>query len=763
MRVSGKVTAVALAALLAFSLVPAPAFAAEKDAQPQTIQGDDHFGSVIVSEVITEYDDSADSSYSNASGPVLTAGSAVRIAQLMVEITFTSDRAGTRYWQIDGEVPTAEALAGNPLSPRAAMTAGENKFNYGGLSTDEHIIYIAAKDTDGNVSELLSIVIPAFGSFSANTIDIFKLYEEGENDSGANWSYDAALNTITVTGSVKIVGEVHDAPEKLTIIYADSGIEVTWFAVYSTKIPISEYGLIILDVVYDETDCAFVVASGGIIAARDWEFAISSWNNEIVVVVDGGTISSENNCAICDEGAGADVIIKSGAVTASGGPDGFQAINVYGNVTIEGGVVSTATRGAVYTPREVTLAGGEVGAATGTAIEAGGVNVHNGAPVSVSAAGSDPAFRLKDDGVLLVSGHGEGDKANLTVTGDVVISGSGYICVESGGLLTVTGDVLALESNGANVVGAFDSGSVVVINGDVRVIGDDCVGVNACSGGSAAVGGDIIATGSAVSGILCLDGAVVDMTGDIFVTGSTLVGIWNGDSPSTGGTVNMAGSIYVTGTADGLWAEAVYCWEGFVSVTGNIVVVLEDGVDLFDGYYCTAIDNDAGGEVELRGNISVRGKDAYGVVSRGPGKVIVNGCVDVFVRGGVSQGAYTSGGASVTINGDVTIRGDAHSIIGAHAAGSGSSVTVGGAISLPVGAIYIRTGGLYKTREQHETVSSKPGYLEYNEIDLGNTSFVWVRDPAFKGPVPAPRLSITPAHVILKGTEEAEFTAVLAN
>ena len=92
--------------------------------------------------------------------PELTAGTANRTGDTTATVEFTSDEVGTYYYQLDGTAPNAVALTSAGTN-QTAMSAGEQTISLTGITAGLHTLYIAAKDVDGNVSNLLTLNIPA--------------------------------------------------------------------------------------------------------------------------------------------------------------------------------------------------------------------------------------------------------------------------------------------------------------------------------------------------------------------------------------------------------------------------------------------------------------------------------------------------------------------------------------------------------------------------------------------------------------------------
>lgn len=97
----------------------------------------------------------------DTTAPVLSAGSAVRIASAAADVSFTSSEEGTYYWQIDGTAPASADVLVNSGASSETLVSGVNTKEYTGLAEGPHTVYIAARDAAGNVSNMLTITIPA--------------------------------------------------------------------------------------------------------------------------------------------------------------------------------------------------------------------------------------------------------------------------------------------------------------------------------------------------------------------------------------------------------------------------------------------------------------------------------------------------------------------------------------------------------------------------------------------------------------------------
>ena len=92
--------------------------------------------------------------------PALTSGGATRDSDATATVTFTSGEAGTYYYAIAESGATAPDIETSGTG--AACIIGENTISIDGLEgADAKDIYIVVKDAVGNVSETLSLTIPA--------------------------------------------------------------------------------------------------------------------------------------------------------------------------------------------------------------------------------------------------------------------------------------------------------------------------------------------------------------------------------------------------------------------------------------------------------------------------------------------------------------------------------------------------------------------------------------------------------------------------
>ena len=89
----------------------------------------------------------------------LTISSVVRTSETEGSVTFTASKAGTYYYQLDGEPASAADIMKDEA--KAELVRGANTISLKDLDAKAHTVYIAAKDAFGHTTELLTAAIPA--------------------------------------------------------------------------------------------------------------------------------------------------------------------------------------------------------------------------------------------------------------------------------------------------------------------------------------------------------------------------------------------------------------------------------------------------------------------------------------------------------------------------------------------------------------------------------------------------------------------------
>ena len=97
--------------------------------------------------------------FDDGKAPTLTISSAVRTSETEGSVTFTAAKAGTYYYQLDGEPASAADIMKDEA--KAELVRGANTISLKDLDANAHTVYIAAKDAFGHTTELLTAAIPA--------------------------------------------------------------------------------------------------------------------------------------------------------------------------------------------------------------------------------------------------------------------------------------------------------------------------------------------------------------------------------------------------------------------------------------------------------------------------------------------------------------------------------------------------------------------------------------------------------------------------
>jgi len=97
--------------------------------------------------------------FDDGKAPALTISSAVRTSETEGSVTFTASKAGTYYYQLDGEPASAADIMKDEA--KAELVRGANTISFKDLDANAHTVYIAAKDAFGHTTELLTAAIPA--------------------------------------------------------------------------------------------------------------------------------------------------------------------------------------------------------------------------------------------------------------------------------------------------------------------------------------------------------------------------------------------------------------------------------------------------------------------------------------------------------------------------------------------------------------------------------------------------------------------------
>ena len=97
--------------------------------------------------------------FDDGKAPAQTISSAARTSETEGSVTFTASKAGTYYYQLDGEPASAADIMKDEA--KAELVRGANTISLKDLDANAHTVYIAAKDAFGHTTELLTAAIPA--------------------------------------------------------------------------------------------------------------------------------------------------------------------------------------------------------------------------------------------------------------------------------------------------------------------------------------------------------------------------------------------------------------------------------------------------------------------------------------------------------------------------------------------------------------------------------------------------------------------------
>lgn len=97
---------------------------------------------------------------SDSTAPTLTAGAVSRISDRAATVTFTSDEAGSYYYEVVDSGASSPAI--DTTVAGVSCAAGEQAISLTGLTAGAKDIYIVVKDAAGNVSQTLKIEVPAY-------------------------------------------------------------------------------------------------------------------------------------------------------------------------------------------------------------------------------------------------------------------------------------------------------------------------------------------------------------------------------------------------------------------------------------------------------------------------------------------------------------------------------------------------------------------------------------------------------------------------
>ncbi len=308
----------------------------------------------------------------------------------------------------------------------------------------------------------------------------------------------------------------------------------------------------------------------------------------------------------------------------------------------------------------------------------------------------------------------EGEGKNITITGDVDITGAGSSAIQCGNDLTVKGDKFSIEGLGDSddlnyIYGVCAEGDVLIdcktdgvsvygvdyaitSVGKVKIIGDvDAVGKNdnaIDSGDKVTIEGNVL-LGSGCNGIYAKS---IDITGDVSMSD-------NHKFMSIGGCLlySFEGDIKVDGSIKAdcpegylLYARGLSEGAGKITVTNDITGLEGDAAETADGISAWAgitingnVDMQVTNEGPVIGDVADNAKH-YGI-NAGIGDLAIDGTLKLICADTVDYGLFVLNGE--TENGTVTLGDEVSITMG----GSGYGIYATGTITLPEARTEIST------------------------------------------------------------------------
>ena len=166
--------------------------------------------------------------------PTLSAGSATRDSENTATVKFTSDEAGSYYYVVDNNATAPDSIDTTTTAGTSCKANEETEISIDSLSNGVQYIHIVVKDAVNNVSDILTIQIPAYtytltvnlnGGSGSTTGGQYPAGEVVNIDAGSRSSYRFTGWTTSTGGSF---ADASSANTTFTMPAADTTITANW-------------------------------------------------------------------------------------------------------------------------------------------------------------------------------------------------------------------------------------------------------------------------------------------------------------------------------------------------------------------------------------------------------------------------------------------------------------------------------------------------------------------------------------------------------
>nr|KIS31366.1 outer membrane autotransporter [Novosphingobium sp. P6W] len=557
------------------------------------------------------------------------------------------------------------------------------------------VINVGTVKTGGD----LAYGINAYTSGTGNAISI----TAGSVDTGGKEAVGIQAVNLSVAGDVAIdVGSVATHGDVSSAIFSfayDGDISINAGTVAGGAIRASSlYGdvnVVAGSVSSDHYNSTGIAVSGENISVKVDKVEETGTLGVGILALGGKTVSVNAGEILTTTDGGFGVIAEGTDVTVNVGKvktTGFTGTGVYA------AVFGSGNHGDITVTNSLTTSGDLSDGIFG--LSGGMIAVHNLGTLETSGEGSRGIVGFGMEGVT-IDGSG-----TISTSGDFA---TGVLAQALGGTVSITQAAITTSGAkaggvyagvyGTNLDGSPVSGNIRIDLGSVATKGDlsdAIVAVNNAQGGAIDIKtGTVTTSGAGASGIVAIGytGAIQITAGNVTTTGDLVPGQpideYHSTAPhfshgiyAVGASVdiNATGAVSTKGDfAAGIYAAAL---EGNVAIHANDVSTT--------GYKAVAVRGysaDGGVSVITSGDISTKGKNAYGVLAFGAGPIQVTNSGDISTSDKFAHGIYAIGGTatlstvSVSNTGNISVNGEGTDAIRAISHGGDLNVTTAGSIT----------------------------------------------------------------------------------